>query len=372
MTRFKKKPIIVTVILLLGILLIWHLFFSAAAPKTPLITVSVQPVKQKSVTVLFDAIGNVQAYSSVDVKSMITGQLVKVGFKEGEMVQQGQILFQIDPRPFQAALDQANANLMRDEATLANNNLQVERNAPLLKKAFVSKQDFDTLRANAKATAATVNADKAAVETARVQLDYATIKAPITGKTGSISLKLGSLIKANDTTPLVTINQISPIYVTFSLSQDKLPVVQSNLEKGFDSVSALITNTKTESGKITFIDNAVAVNTGTILLKATFQNQQQTLWPGQYVNVKVPLEHYDNALLVPTLAVMTAQQGFYVFVVDDQDVAHIRTVTTGTTIDDQTVITQGLVSGEKVVVAGQLRLTDGAKVRIVAPSEMNS
>lgn len=368
----NKKTITSGIVILISIILFWHYFIGNKEPIKPLVAVSVKPVKQQNVIVQFQTIGNVQPFATVDVKSMVTGQLVRVGFKEGDLVEKGQILFEIDRRPFQAAYDQANANLMRDEATLMNNKLQVERNAPLLKKAYVSKQDFDTLNATAKAAQATVNADKAAVDNAQLQLDYSLIRAPISGKTGSISLKLGSVIKANDTTALVTINQITPIYVTFSISQDKLPVIQTNLQQGNDSVSAVIANTTTETGKITFVDNTVAANTGTILLKATFQNANQMLWPGQFVNVNLPLEHYSNAILVPTLAVMTAQDGFYVIVVDDQSIAHIRSVKPGSTVDDKTIILDGLKPGEKVIVSGQLRVTDGMQVKVVPTNKTNS
>lgn len=368
----NKKKIISAIVILFGGYILWHEFLSKSEPPKPMVAVTTKPVVQKNVTVEFQTIGNVQPFATVDVKSMVTGQLVRVGFTEGDMVQKGQILFEIDQRPFQAALDQAKANLMRDEATLANNQLQVQRNAPLLKKAYVSKQDFDTLNAIAKAAQATVGADKAAVDNAQLQLDYAMIKAPITGKTGSISLKLGSVIKANDTTALVTINQITPIYVTFSVSQDKLPVIQSNLLQGFDQVTAVIANVPSEIGKITFVDNAVAATTGTILLKATFENSKQALWPGQYVNVKVPLEHYDNAALVPTLALMTGQDGFYVLVVDDQEIAHLRYVKPGPAIDNQTIILSGVKPGEQVIVAGQLRVSDGMQVKVVQSNKINS
>lgn len=367
-----KKKIITAIVILLGIAILWHYIFGAKEPPKPMVAVTIKSAIEKNVVVTFQTIGNVEPFATVDVKSMVTGQLVRVGFKEGEMVEKNQVLFEIDQRPFQAALDQANANLLRDQATLANNKLQVERNAPLLKKAYVSKQDFDTLNAIAKSAQATVNADKAAVANAQLQLDYALIRAPISGKTGSISLKLGSVIKANDTTALVTINQITPIYVNFSISQDKLPVIQSNLQQGKNEVSAIIANTTKEVGNITFVDNAVAANTGTILLKATFQNAKQMLWPGQFVNVNVPLEHYTNAVLVPTLALMTAQDGFYVIVVDDQDIAHLRYVKPGAAIDDQTIILDGLKAGEKVIIAGQLRVTDGMQVKVVTPKKTNS
>lgn len=359
----KRKHLIYILSGCIALYLIVH-FFPSGKKAQGEVVVSVSPVIQKDVLVNLQTIGTVQAYSSVDIKSMVTGPLLSTGFKEGEVVEQDQVLFVIDPRQFQASLDQAKAALARDQATLANTQLQVERNTPLLKKGFIAKQDYDTLVANAKSAAATVQADQAAVENAEVQLGYTTIRAPIPGKTGNILLKPGSVIKANDTGALVTINQINPIYVSFSVPQTKLTSIQENMRTGSVPVKAILNNNQIETGALTFVDNTVDVATGTIQLKATFPNKSRRLWPGQYVTVDVPIENIKQALLIPTLALLAGQKGFYVYVVDQDSVVHFRLVTPGPTVENQTVIEQGLKAGERVITAGQLRVKEGTRVDI--------
>jgi len=340
------------------------LFFGNEKPVNA-VSVSASSVIQKNVTIKWQTIGTVEAYSTVDIKSMVTGPLLQTGFQEGDVVEKDQILFTIDPRSFQAALDQAKANLARDQAMYQNAKLQVERNTPLLKKGYVSKQDFDTLESNLESLAATLQADEAAVASADLDLKYTTIRAPIPGKTGNIALKAGSIIKANDTLTLVTINQINPVYVAFSVPQAKFPLVQETLRKGPIKIFAIVNKDVTEEGNVTFVDNNIDTTTGTIELKATFENKQRRLWPGQYVTVDVPVDHIQQALLIPSLALLTGQNGFYVYVIDDESTAHIRYVTPGSIVDDQTVITKGLNPGEKVVTGGQLRLKEGSKVKIM-------
>ncbi|RDI37208.1 efflux RND transporter periplasmic adaptor subunit [Aquicella lusitana] len=352
---------------LIFLLLIYYFFFTGHEKQQTEVNVSVSPVIQKDVEVNIQTIGTVQAYATVDIKSMVTGPLLKTGFKEGDVVEENQLLFQIDPRQFAASLNQAKATLARDQATLANAELQVKRNAPLLKRGFVARQDYDTLLANAKSAAATVKADEAAVENAQLQLDYTTVRAPIPGKTGNILLKPGSVIKANDTTPLVTINQINPIYVSFAVPQNKLPALQKRLQSGPLQVKTILNDGHIERGEVTFVDNTVDTTTGTIQLKATFANENRRLWPGQYVTVDLPIEHLQNALLVPSLALLTGQKGFYVYVIDASSIAHIRAVTPGSTVNNQTIIEHGLKKGEKVVTAGQLRLKEGTPVKFTTP-----
>lgn len=359
-----KKRILLFSAVGIALFLIVHFFYSNAQKPTPLVNVSISTVNVKDVTINLQTIGTVQAYSSVDVKSMVTGPLDHTGFKEGDLVEQNQILFSIDQRPFKAALEQAKANLARDLATHNNASALVKRNAMLVQKGFVSKQDYDTLLTNEKSIAATVKADEAAMENANLQLSYATIRAPISGKTGNILLKTGSLIKANDTMALVTINQINPINVVFSIPQNHLLNIQKNSKQEQVPVKAIISGDKVDTGTLSFIDNNVNVATGTIQLKATFPNKDRFLWPGQYVTVDLPVEHIQHAVLIPSLALLTGQKGFYVFVVDDSFVVKMRTVTPGAAVGNETVILEGLKPGERVVTAGQLRLQEGMKVKI--------
>lgn len=344
--------------------LLFYFFFNEKEKFSPTIEVTVAKVLQRDVSINVHTLGTVQAYATVDIKSMVTGPLLSTSFKEGDVVEQGQVLFTIDPRPFTAAVSQAKANLARDQATFTNYQLQVSRNNALLKKGYVAKQDYDTINANMKAAAATVKADEAALENAELQLAYSTIRAPIPGKTGNILLKPGSVIKANDTVSLVTINQINPIYIAFSLPQTRLHAIQNSLRKGVVHVTAIINDERLEKGEITFIDNTVDITTGTIQLKATFANKERKLWPGQFVTVEVPIEHVKNAVLIPSPALLTGQNGFYVFVLDKNNVTHMKIVKPGDAVGEDTIITQGLTPGETIVTSGQLRLKEGSKVNI--------
>ncbi|TAK74972.1 MAG: efflux RND transporter periplasmic adaptor subunit [Gammaproteobacteria bacterium] len=359
----KKRPLIYVISLILGLYLIGHIFFPTRTNPQGTVSVAVSPVEQKDVTVTLQTIGTVQAYSSVEIKSMVTGPLVNTGFKEGDVVEQNQVLFQIDQRPFVASLNQAEANLARDQATLNNVRLQVKRNTPLLGKGYIAKQDYDTLVANEESAEATVKADQAAVENAQLQLSYTTIRAPMVAKTGNIMLKPGSVIKANDTNELVTLNQINPIYVAFSVPQNRLLGIQQNMQKGPVAVKALVNGQEIEQGTLTFVDNAVDAATGSIQLKATYPNKQRLLWPGEYVTVDLPAEQISHALLIPSSALLTGQKGFYVYVIDKDNVAHMRDVTPGPVLDNMTVIEKGLQASEQVAASGQLRLKEGIVVQ---------
>lgn len=360
----KQHYLIILLAFIIAYLAIYFIFFKKRHEAAP-ISVAVATVIQKNVEVTYQTIGTVQAYSSVEMKSMVTGPLIQIGFKEGDIVNQGQVLFVIDPRSYRAVLDQAKATLARDVATMNNDQEIVKRNTPLVQKGFLDKQNFDTLNATAKSMAATVAADQAAVETAQVNLDFTQIRAPISGKTGNIALKLGSIIKANDTLALVSINQINPIYVVFSVPQNKLTHIQQQQKIAPLSITAIINNSVTEKGTLTFIDNTVDAATGTIQLKATFDNVDHLLWPGQYVTAIIPLEKIENAITVPSLAVQTAQKGFYVYVIDADSIAHLRYVTIGSVVNEETVIEKGLQPGEKVVTSGTLRLIEGAPVNVI-------
>ncbi|OGT37690.1 MAG: hypothetical protein A3F11_11315 [Gammaproteobacteria bacterium RIFCSPHIGHO2_12_FULL_37_14] len=327
--------------------------------------VSVSPVVKKDVMISMQTIGTVQAYSSVDVRSMVTGQIISEGFKEGDMVSNNQELFLIDQRPFIAAFNQAKADLLRNQAIVADFELQVKRNTSLLKKGYVAAQVYDSLVANHKSAAAAVQAAEAAVENATLQLSYTTIRAPIAGKTGNVVYQTGTIIKANDAL-LVTINQINPIYVVFSLPQNRLfSILERYNSKQSIPVKVTIRDKEIETGEVTFIDNTINTATGTVQLKATFANKQNKLWPGQYVNIELPVEDVKQALLIPSLAVLTGQNGFYVYVVDDKSMVQVREVTPGDTVHGQIIIIKGLHFGEKVIISGQLKLKHGMKVKTV-------
>ena len=325
---------------------------------------------QKDVPVELTAIGNVEAYSTVEVNSRIGGQLVRVHFKEGQDVKKGDILFTIDPRPYEAALGQAEANLGRDTAQLNNARQQERRYEELVKKGYVAQADYEQMRTNADALEATVKADKAAAENARLQLIYCFIYSPITGRTGNLLVHQGTIIKENDKT-IVTINQIQPVNVSFNLPEQSLPDVKKYSAGG--ELKVTVSFPKNEGpplqGELTFIDNAVDKTTGTIRLKATFANNDRRLWPGQFVNVVLNLTTRHNAVVVPSQAVQTGQQGQYVFVIRRDATVEMRPVAVGMTAGSEAVIDKNIVSGEQVVTDGQLRLVPGAKVEVKSSVE---
>jgi multidrug efflux system membrane fusion protein len=349
-------------------------------------------VAQRDVPVDLAAIGNVEAYTTISVRSQVTGQLQDVAFREGDFVKKGQPLFAIDRRPFEAALQQAQANLVRDQALLSQAEAQLardgaqaeyaqlssERQAKLAKDGILSKDVSEQARASAEAQAAAVNADRAAVEsakaqlvaqqaavdTAKVQLDYCAIASPIDGRTGNISVKTGNLVTAN-TTELMTIAQVEPIYVTFSV-----PAIQLNTVKqgfgGKDKIPVTVTpqdgGNTTVQGDLAFIDNTVDPTTDTIKLKARFTNNDHRLWPGQFARVSVRVTTLPNALILPNQAVQTGQDGQFVFLVKG-DAVDQQPVTTGQRVGEDVVIEKGLQVGQTVVTEGQLRLEAGTKIQ---------
>jgi len=330
------------------------------------VPVTAGTVIQKTVPVQVRAIGNVEAYSTVSVKSQIGGQLVRVHFKEGQDVHKGDLLFTIDPRPYEAALKQAEANLAKDTAQLENARAELLRYEELIKHDYVTKQEYDQIRANAVAMEATVNAGKAVVENARLQLKYCFIYSPINGRTGYLQSDEGNLIKENADNPIVVINQIQPIYVSFSLPEEYLAEIKKYISSGKVKVEVFTTKGKDhpEEGTLTFIDNAVDISTGTIRLKATFSNKEKRLWPGQFVDVAMTLTTQPNAIIAPSQALQTGQTGQYVFVIKNDLSVEARPVLISRTIDGEAVVEKGLQLGEKVVTDGQLQLVPGAKVEI--------
>lgn len=338
---------------------------AAKLQQPPAAPVRVATVISRSMPVQLQAIGNVEAISTVTIKPQISGELLLVHFKEGDFVSKGQLLFTIDRAPFEAALRQAEGMLAKDEAQALNAKLDAERYEGLGRAGVVSKQQVDAAVATSNAMTAAVAADKAMVETAKINLQYTAIASPINGRTGNVGAKEGNLVKANDVPILVTINQIEPIYVTFSIPEQQLPQVKKYLgSKTLRVESAPQGSGQHFEGKLTFIDNAVDLTTGTIKLKATFDNREHALWPGQFVNVGLTLTTDPNALVVPSAALQTGQNGTYVYVVNPDLTTQPQPVKVGWSVGDSTVIASGLQSGQRVVTDGQLRLTPGARVEI--------
>lgn len=328
------------------------------------VPVLAEMVTQKPMPVRIQAIGNVEAYSTVSVKSRVDGQIMRVHFKEGENVAKGRLLFEIDSRPFEAQMKQAEANLMRDRAQRENARAQDRRYQDLLQKNFVSKEFYAQIRTNLDSAEANVRADEAALENARLQLEYSRIRSPIDGRTGKIMVQEGNLVKANDTAPLVVINQVTPIYVAFSVPEQSLAAIRRYMESDTLKVSATPSGggVPIASGQLTFVDNTVDPATGTIKLRATFPNKGGFLWPGQFVIAALTLREQPDAIVLPSQAVQTGPRGRYVYVVKADLTVEMRGVEVDRTEGSETVIASGVAPGERVVTDGQLRLVPGARV----------
>jgi multidrug efflux system membrane fusion protein len=352
---------------LIGIILLMAACSSGGKGQPPprAVPVLADRVVQKAVPLEIRAIGNVQAYSTVTIKTMVGGEISQVHFTEGQEVRKGTPLFTIDPRPLEAALKQTQANLARDQALANNAKVDAKRYEALMAKQAISRQQYDQVRTNATALEALVQVDEAAVENAKVQLGYCFIRSPIDGRTGNILVKRGNIVKANDT-ELLTINQIIPISVAFSVPEQSLAEIKKYMARGLLKVEALPPNDTrgAERGALAFIDNAIDKATGTILLKGTFTNRRRRLWPGQFVDVVLRLTIQPNAIIVPSPAVQTGQQGQFVFVIKSDLTVEVRSVVVSRTINNQSIIDKGLKAGEQVVTDGQLQLVPGAKVEI--------
>jgi multidrug efflux system membrane fusion protein len=330
------------------------------------VPVTTASVVQKTMPLNIEGIGTVIAASTVAVHAQITGELKTVNFVEGDEVQQGQVIVTLDKRPLEAALNQAQATLDRDLAQAANAKAQAARYQDLLKRGIATHEQVDQIVSNAAALDATVQADRASVDSAKVQLDYATITAPLTGKTGLLQVHPGNLVRAADTQPIVTINKITPVYVSFAIPEAGLPALKRYMDKGRLPVLASPPDDTVapSSGTITFVDNAVDITTGQIKVKGTFPNTDRRLWPGQFVNVKVTLSAEPNAIVAPSTAVQTGQQGTYVFVVKSDQTVDLRPVVIERVSGDESVIKSGVKAGDIVVTDGQLRLVPGSRVSI--------
>ncbi|MGH7823584.1 MAG: efflux RND transporter periplasmic adaptor subunit [Candidatus Binatia bacterium] len=324
---------------------------------------------QKAVPVQIRAVGNAEALSTVSIKSQVTGVLMKAHFREGQDVKKGQLLFAIDPRPFEAALKQAEAALVRDTAQLKNAREQTRRYAELVQKQYVSQEQYDQIRTNAEAMEAIVEADKAAIENAKVQLSYCYIYAPIDGQVGTLLVNEGNLVRVNDGTPLVVINQITPINVTFAVPEQHLADLRRHMATGRLRVDSRFPSDegRPEQGILAFVDNAVDRATGTIKLKAEFKNSERRLWPGQFINVALTLTTQAAAVVIPSEAVQVGQEGQHVFIVKPDKSVEVRPVIIGSTNEGEAVIAKGLAAGELVVREGQFLLGPDARIEVKNP-----
>jgi len=331
----------------------------AAPPPVP---VSIATATQKDVPVQVKAVGKVEALSVVDVRSQLSGTLADVHFAEGQDVEKGTLLFTIDPRPFQAELDKVQANLARDLAQARNAEEEVKRYEDLVKKEYVTQEQYSQIKTNAAALQAGVRASQAAVQSARLDVERCYIRSPLTGKTGNLEVNAGNVVQSNETV-LVSINQVKPIYVSFSVPEIHLEEVRRQLAAGNLRAEVLVSGSEEKvAGRFSFIDNSIDPTTGTIRLKATMDNVQGSLWPGQFVDVILILGEQKNAVVVPSQAVQTGQQGDYIYVVNPDMTVALRPVQTGILADQETVIREGVKAGEKVVTDGHLRLKPGAKI----------
>ena len=338
----------------------------AAGPtQKPPVPVTVATVTQRTIPVEVRAIGNVEAYSTITVKAKIGGQLERVYFTEGDFVKKGQVLFQIDPRPYQEQVKLAEANLAKDAANAANAEADARRYAELFKEKVVARQEAELKEATAKSLEAVLAADRAAIDNAKLNVEYCTIRSPIDGRTGNLMVKEGNLVKENDIA-LVTINQIHPIYVAFSVPEKEFPEINRRMA-GHLPVQAFITGAEQRAvrGILTFADNSVDQATGTIRLKATFENATNGLWPGQFVNAVLTVGNQSNAVLVPSQAVQTGQNGQFVFVVKQDMKAEMRPVVMSREVGKEIAIASGVSPGETVVTDGQSRLVPGSVVQVV-------
>ena len=348
----------------------WRLNMEAGVPRaaaqTPgqAIPVTAGTVAVEDVPVFLHGIGTVQAYNTVAIKSRVDGQIVKINFKEGEEVKVGDPLFQIDPRPYQAALETAQAAKEKDEAQLAGAQLDLERYQKLLGPGWQTKQSYDQQKATVEQFQAAIKGDAAQIANAKLNLGYADIRSPIDGRLGAKLVDVGNLVHANDNTPLVMIAELKPIFVSFTLPQETLDDIQENHKKAALVVRASSGDGKKElaQGKLTLIDNMIDQATGTIHLKARFDNDDERLWPGEFVNLRLILSTHKGVATVPQQTVQVGPNGYYAYVIKPDNTVERRAVEVASMQDGLAVISKGLTPGEKVVVDGQYRLTEGARV----------
>jgi multidrug efflux system membrane fusion protein len=334
------------------------------------VPVTVAKAEQKTVPINLTAIGTAEAFSTVSIKSQVNAILEQVHFKQGDFVKKGDLLFTLDARPFQSSLAQAQANLARDKAQEELNQVQATRYEKLFAAGVAPREQYDQMRANADAQQALVHADEAAVESAKLQLQYCTIYSPVDGRTGALQVYPGNLVKENDVPVLVVINEISPIFVDFAVPEQYLGVVKKYMTGGRLQIqSTPYGDTVAETGYLTFVDNNVDNTTGTIKLKGTFPNGDHRLWPGQFSTVSLRLAEEEKATVVPSQAVQTGASGDFIFVVKSDSTAESRPVKVARQMDGETVISSGVAPGDTVVTDGQLRLIPGIKVQVKSSNQ---
>lgn len=330
------------------------------------IPVVVSTATLQTVPLTLSAVGSLIAVNSAAIRSRVDAQLLAVDFNEGDEVKAGQILFRLDARPYQALLAEAKANLAKDQATLARNRAQRQRYDNLISKDYVSADDYAQIKANEQTAAAAVSADQAAVQAAQLNLDYCTIRAPISGRSGTVAIRAGNLLQAADATTLVTITQLDPVYVDFAIPQQSLDAVRQAMLA--DKAMVTLANTDdaavyTHASKLDFIDNTVDANSGTVHLRATVANTDHALWPAQFVHVRLQLDQAQQVVTVPLSAIGSGPDGNYVFVVDAAQQVHQRAVIVSRQTAQLAVISMGIAAGEQVVSDGQSRLQEGALVQ---------
>ena len=340
---------------------------SPAKPAVPSVPVVAETVKAGAVPIYLRGIGTVQAYNTVTIHSQITGQLTQIDFTEGQIVHVGDLLAQIDPRPYQAQLDQATANRERDQAQLANAQQLLQRDLPLLSSGWVPPQTVETLKDQVSQYAAMVQSDTAQIENAQVQLSYTRLTSPIDGVVGIRQIDIGNIIHPTDTNGLVVVTQLRPISVVFTLPETDLPQIQQGMATGKLTVLAYSQDDKTQldRGTLTVLDNQIVQTSGSVKLKATFPNPAHKLWPGELIDLRLLVQTLPEALTVASPAVQQGPQGSYVYVVKPDSTVEQRAVTIGQTAAHRTLITGGLKPGEEVVVSGQSRLQSGSHVAIL-------
>ena len=341
----------------------------ASAPP-PAVPVGVATVQQRDFPVYLTGLGSVQAFNTVALKSRIDGQIMKVNFQEGQDVKEGELLIQIDNRPYEVALQTAKANLQRDEAQLNNAKVQFERMKALYAGGVIAKQDLDTQEASFGQYEGTIAADKAAINSANLNLVYTRVTSPINGRIGLRQVDIGNYVQASATTPMVVITQLHPIAIVFTLPEDQLQAVRQRMKEGtlVVDVYGRDDQTKLSTGKLLTIDNEIDQTTGTAKLKAVFENPDNSLWPNQFVNVHLLLERRKDALTMPASAIQRGPQGTFTYVVDANNTVQVKPVQIALTQGNVVVIESGLQAGDKVVTDGQEKLQPGTHVNVQAPN----
>ena len=345
-----------------------------ASGPPPSVPVGVATVKQRDFPVYLTGLGSVTAFNTVSLKTRIDGQITQVNFIEGQDVKEGELLIQIDPRPYQVALEQAQANLQRDEAQLTNAKVQYERMKALYDGGVIAKQDLDTQEASFGQYEGTIAADKAAIDSAKLNLAYTRITAPISGRIGLRQVDIGNYVTAASGASMAVITQMHPIAIIFTLPEDQLQAVRERMQKGTLQVDVYSRDdqTKLSTGKLLTIDNQIDPTTGTVRFKAVFENPDNGLWPNQFVNVHLLLETRKNAITAPVSAIQRGPQGTFVYLVDNNNTVEVRPVQLALTQGNTVVIASGLQAGERVVTDGQEKLQAGSRVTPQAPAKQQT